>query len=106
MCTVSVGLFLGVLSARYRDIMHFSSTVMQIAYFLTPVLWVVPEEGPRALAAQINPFTHFIAILREPIMDGTVPVESWWVVLGCTVALMLLALVFFAMSRRKIIFWL
>ena len=105
-CTICVGLFLGVISARYRDVMHFSATVMQIAYFLTPVIWVMPEEGARATAAYINPFTHFIAILREPIMDGTAPVDSWQIVLGCTGALMVLAVLFFATSRRKIIFWL
>lgn len=105
-CTVSVGLLLGVISARYRDVMHFSATIMQVAYFLTPVLWVPPETGPRAIAAVVNPFSHFIAILREPILDGTVPYFSWLVVLGCTGGLLLLSLLFFAVSRRKIIFWL
>ena len=104
--TVCVGLFLGVLAARYRDIMHFSATIMQIAYFLTPVIWVIPEQGGRALVAKVNPFTHYIAIFRQPIMDGTVPVQSWLIVLACTAGLALMALIFFATSRRKIIFWL
>jgi ABC-type polysaccharide/polyol phosphate export permease len=104
--TIAVGLFIGVISARYRDMMHFSSTLMQIAYFLTPVLWVPPETGPRAIAAKVNPFTHYIAILRDPVLDNTVPYQSWLIVLGCTAALILLALAFFAVSRRKIIFWL
>ena len=101
-----IGLFLGVISARYRDVMHFSATIMQVAYFLTPVLWIPPETGPRAIAAVVNPFSHYIAILREPLLDGTVPYFSWLVVLGCTLTLLLLSLVFFAVSRRKIVFWL
>lgn len=105
LCTLCTGLFLGVISARYRDAMHFSGTVMSIAYFLTPVLWTVPEEGARATVAMINPFTHFIAILRDPILTGTVPLQSWVIVSGCTVTLVALALVFFTTSRRKIIFW-
>lgn len=104
--TVCVGLLLGVIAARYRDLMHFSATVMQVAYFLSPVLWIPPESGPRAWVAMVNPFTHYIAILRQPMVDGTAPGLSWAICGMLTGALLILALIFFTTSRRKLIFWL
>ena len=104
--TVSIATIVGIISARYRDVMHFSSTVMQVAYFLSPVLWIPPETGPRAIAAQINPITHFVALLRTPMLDGTIPWSSWLIVLGITVFSAAASLLLFITSRRKLIFWL
>ena len=104
--TVCIGLLLGVISARYRDIMHFSQTAMQVAYFLSPILWIPPETGPRAMAAFLNPITHYVALLRQPMLEGTIPLLSWVISLSCSLVIALLAILFFATSRRKLILWL
>ncbi|GAB5459478.1 MAG: hypothetical protein Hens3KO_25080 [Henriciella sp.] len=104
--TIWIGLLFGIISARYRDIMHFSTTAMQVLYFLSPVLWIPPEEGIRALAAKLNPITHYLAILRQPMIDGTVPYYSWGVVMSCTGIGLVFTFALFAFARRRLVFWL
>ncbi|MEM8921160.1 MAG: hypothetical protein AAGB25_07315, partial [Pseudomonadota bacterium] len=66
-----------------------------------------PEQMGRLMDILIfNPLTHYIFLFRDPIIYGTVPMTSLWVVLGVTVVGSALALAVFAYSRRKIVFWL
>ncbi|MEM6625990.1 MAG: hypothetical protein AAF719_04735 [Pseudomonadota bacterium] len=101
-----IHMFFGAIGARYRDFVHLVQTIMRVMFFLTPVFWL-PEQMGRLMDILIfNPLTHYIFLFRDPIIYGTVPMTSLWVVLGVTVVGSALALAVFAYSRRKIVFWL
>jgi len=100
-----VSLFLGIICTRYRDAMHLVSTFMSIMYFLTPVLWVPSDLGKIGDIAIYNPFTHFIAIIREPILTGQIPFVSWGVVLIITLVGLLVSLLSLSLFRSRIVFW-
>jgi ABC-type polysaccharide/polyol phosphate export permease len=100
-----VSCFLGIIAARYRDVGHVLATVMQVVYFATPIVWVAGETGARAWVAKLNPLTHYIAVLRDPMMYGTVPWNSWGVVLGFTLLGHILALPLFVMRRKRLVYW-
>lgn len=102
---VWVAAFLGILAARYRDLVHVLSNLMQILYFATPILWVPTETGVRSWVAFYNPFTHYIAILREPLLTGTVPWISWIVVTTCTTIGCILAFIFYQRRSRRLVYW-
>jgi ABC-type polysaccharide/polyol phosphate export permease len=102
-----IALVLGILSARFRDIPQFVSSFMQIAFLVTPVLY-----SPTSIAAEhrafiaINPFAHFLAIGRDPLLGRWPPTTSYGVVLAITVVGLACALVLFARTRRRLAFWL
>lgn len=103
---VWVSSLIGILCTRHRDIMHFVSTIMQVMYFATPILWVPPETGLRATLANVNPLTHYLAVIRTPALENTIPWESWkligiYTVFGCVISFIV-----FAKSRRRLIYWL
>jgi len=104
--SVWVSLLLGFLTARFRDLQHIVATIMRFAFLMTPVLWVADELGTRGKFANINPLTHFIAIVREPLLNGQVVMFHWWVVLAMTVVGSLVTFAVFARFRRDLIFWL
>ncbi len=103
---VSVSVIVGVLCARHRDFLYLLTTLMQLLYFATPILWVPPETGIRASLAVWNPLAHFIAIVRQPMIDGTIPWQSWAVVGGITGFTLVASFITFAVARRRIVFWL
>lgn len=100
-----VSVLIGALCARHRDVLHLVGTIVQVSYFATPILWIPPETGFRAKVALYNPLTHYIAILREPMLDGTVPALSWMIVGGVTVSGLVVTLLVFRFVRQRIIFW-
>jgi ABC-type polysaccharide/polyol phosphate export permease len=102
-----VALVLGILSARFRDIPQFVSSFMQIAFLVTPVLY-----SPTSISAQhrgfvdMNPFAHFLAIGRDPLLGKWPPSTSYVVVVCITGVGLACALAVFARTRRRLTFWL
>jgi ABC-type polysaccharide/polyol phosphate export permease len=97
---------LAMICARHRDLSHLVSMGMSMTYFLTPVLWVQPETGLLSIIAKYNPFTYFIDILRAPLLEQTIPFDSWAIVGGITGLGFILLLFVFGLYKNKIIYWL
>lgn len=101
-----VQLFLGVLCTRYRDFTHLIQTIMRVAFFLTPVIWMPAQLGEVVMRILWwNPFAHFVWIFRTPLLDGEPATESWIFVGVVTAVGWILALSAFALFRRRIAFW-
>jgi ABC-type polysaccharide/polyol phosphate export permease len=101
-----VSIILGVICTRYRDLMHLITTVMQVMFFITPILWVPPETGLRALVANVNPFTHYINIVRDTALHNEIPTQSWLIVGIITISLIFISFYMFTKARQKIVYWL
>ena len=101
-------LLLGAFCARFRDIPPIVTSVMQIAFFMTPVIWspaILAHRGISEVLVNWNPFFALLEIIRGPL-DGTpVHLAIWGFALGCSGVLVLLAGVFFALARPRLAYW-
>jgi homopolymeric O-antigen transport system permease protein len=100
-----LGLLLGPLCARFRDIPQVVTSLVQVAFFLTPVLWPAGMLGRHDWAATYNPLYHFLEIVRGPLLGQPFATSSWIAVLSITVAGYAGALAFFARFRARIAYW-
>lgn len=96
---------LGPLLAKFRDGAQLLSATMRMAFFVTPILWIPVPGTLLYVVALVNPLTHFINIMRAPLIGAPLPVLSWWIVGAMTVAGLIAALLVFAYTRKKIIYW-
>lgn len=100
------GLSLGMLGARFRDINQLIVSVIQVFFFLTPIIW-----EPQTLAeryhfiVKLNPFAQFVDLVRAPLL-GTLPTVYDYTV-TTSIALISLVIMFgiFARARHRIIYW-
>jgi ABC-type polysaccharide/polyol phosphate export permease len=97
-----VQLLLAVLGVFFRDIIQLVSTIMRIMFFLTPIIWMPAAIGARANFVQWNPFTHYLAIVRAPILDGELPLISLYIVFGIGGLAAILAIFAFGFARKYI----
>lgn len=106
--TVWVGLVLGILCTRFRDIAPIVANVVQIAFFVTPIMWLPELLEGRGLrwVADANPIYHFIEIVRAPILGVAIPPASWVVTLAVTAAGYALAIVALQKFRHRVPYWL
>lgn len=105
-CAIPVQYSLGLIGARYNDVVHAIGAITRLLFFITPIIWVREEaRGTRALLADLNPFTHFLEIFRNPLMGMEVRPISWCVVLGVTVFMWIFASVVAVFMRRRLPFW-
>lgn len=103
---VSVAVILGIASLRYRDLRETIQTIMRFVFFLTPIIWQAEMLSSRAYLAQFNPFTHFIALVRDPLLGAFPPLISWLVCLLITAAGLAIAMTAFTKIRHRIPYWL
>lgn len=101
-----VTLLLGMICARFRDIPPIVASLIQVVFFLTPILWERGLLGRHVGLVDFNPFYHFIELLRSPLL-GRFPSEANWLsVIFITVFGWGLTFLFFARFRRRIAYWL
>jgi len=100
-----LSLILGPLCARFRDVPMIISSVMQIVFFMTPIIWSADSMPQRAWLLNANPFFHFIEIVRDPLLGGTATIENWVACIAITVLTGVIAVAFFARFRARVVYW-
>jgi len=104
--SLALALLLGVLCARLHDVPPIVANVMQMAFFLSAVIWKPEQLGEREWILALNPFFCLLEVVRGPLF-GQVPSG---LVLGSALAysavLFVVAWLVFARVRGRIAFWL
>jgi len=102
-----IAYLLSIICARYRDVPQIVSSVMQVIFFVTPVIYLPAQLAQRGVTLlKWNPFANLLEIVRDPIL-GAVP--SSWALLSCaTMAIVGLAMVvpFAGHYAPRVVYWL
>lgn len=101
-----VATIMAFLGARYRDLSQLVNAILPGAFLVTPVLWSESVLGNRRFIAEVNPLTHFVALVREPFLGHAASTLNWVVSLGLTVIALGVAARVATSYRRRLIFWL
>ena len=109
--TVAAGILLvalvGAVAARFRDIHMIVTSVMQIAFFVTPVMWQPQQLTERAqLVVWMNPLAAFLDILRSPMLGQVPGASALWLATATLGVLALLYVALYLNARRRIVYWL
>ena len=102
-----IGYFLSILCARFRDVPQIVSSIMQVVFFITPVIYLPEQLAHRSVSfLKWNPFANLLEVVRDPIL-GTVP--SQWAIMNCALmAVVGLAVVvpFAGRYAPRVVYWL
>lgn len=102
---VWVSIFLGMISARFRDIPPIVASIVQVVFFITPIFWSVDGLGAHRWLAEYNPLYAAIDVIRAPLLGQPTSPHSWSLLLAVTALGCAGTLVFFARFRARIAFW-
>lgn len=104
---VWVATLLGMACARFRDVQQVVASVLQLAMFITPIMWKPEQLGSRGiLAADLNPLYHFISIIRLPLIGQAPSIGNWLCAIIFSLIGGFVTYLLFAKNYRKIVFWL
>ena len=105
---MAVCLLLGVLGARFRDIPPIIASIVQIAFYVTPIIWsptMVMHRHIGRVLVEWNPFYALLEILRGPLLGSPLEPAAWGVALGYSVLLVLLSALTFTRARARVAYW-
>ena len=103
-----MALLLAVLCARYRDLPQTVASILQVIFYLTPIMWM-PSLLPQRAGVHLlnlNPFYHFLEIIRGPLVGQMPSMTNWLASLGVAIVGWALALAVYGRYKRRIAYWL
>lgn len=108
LCLSWLMLLLAMLCVRYRDLPQIVASVLQVAFYLTPIIWMPSHVAdPMSVAfIQINPFYHLLDLVRAPLLGTEPSLISWLVVLIIAVVGWAITVLVFLRLRHRVAYWL
>jgi ABC-2 type transport system permease protein len=108
-----VALLLGIVTTRFRDLEPITQSIVQLLFFLTPIVWIYSDlvnspnsaTASRARLVEFNPLLHFMEIIRAPMLGQPQHLRHWIVVLGITVVGWALTMEALRRYRARVSYW-
>lgn len=104
----ALALMLGLIGARYRDVPPIVGSVMQIAFYITPIMWnpeMLSHRGISLVLIGLNPFYGMMQILRGPLLGLPLDMGAWVNALAYSAVLIVLSFLLFMRARPRIPYW-
>lgn len=103
-----VSLLLGTFCTRFRDMPQIVNSLMQVFFYVTPIIWMPNALNPRSanLLVEPNPIYHLIQIVRAPILGGSPTYMNWGVSILMATLGSAFAFWFFGKYKKRIAYWL
>jgi len=105
----AASLLLGLFGARFRDIPPIIASVMQIAFYVTPIMWSPAMLAHRGLArafVELNPFYALLEIIRAPLLGQPFEPGAWHLAVLYSLGLFLITGLIFVRARPRLPYWL
>ncbi len=101
------GALLFMLGSRYRDTQQLVESLIQVAFFLTPVIWDPSRLSQKyQFILYFNPFAQFVQLCRLPMLGQIPPLHTILITLIITLFGIVFMFPTFCKCRRYIIYWL
>jgi ABC-type polysaccharide/polyol phosphate export permease len=105
---VWMSLILAILCTRFRDLTQITSSLIQILFYITPIIWL-PSMLPgkkNLIFTTLNPFFHLIEIIRSPLLGGSVEHISWFYAAALAVMGWIMAILLYRKYKNRFAYWL
>lgn len=78
-----VSVFLGLISARYRDFPAIVNSLLTIGFYVSPVMWspTLLPIGTAHVLLGLNPVHHLLQVVRQPLLGQMPTLINWAVVI-------------------------
>lgn len=98
---------LAILCARYRDFPPIVASILQVLFYLTPIIWMPASfySTESSYLLDFNPVHHFFEIVREPILGELPSMFSCYISSIISIVGWLLSLLILGAYKKIIIYW-
>lgn len=105
--TISFGLIISMIGSRYRDMAQVTKSLLQVIFFMTPIMWAPDVLGPdKQYIVYLNPLYSLIEIIRKPLLGAPPSLRSIFTALIVTVLGVAICIKFFTRYRSRLVYWL
>jgi ABC-type polysaccharide/polyol phosphate export permease len=92
-----------IVCARFRDLQQVLVSIMQLLFFLSPVIWFPSGTKGGDGIVQINPIFHMLNVTRNPIIGQSIDIHSFIYLIVMAILGWILTFFLFTTVRRRIV---
>ena len=101
-----IGYVIAIICARFRDVPQIINNLMQIMFFVTPIVFRPSQLGAHSYILYANPLASFLEILRGPVLGEAPNIEALTISLGLLILGSLFTLFFAGRYSWRVVYWL
>lgn len=102
---VSASLIISMICVRYRDVPPIVQAMLQLLFFVSPIIWSPSQTKGGEILVAINPVAHLLAVTRDPIMGNIPSLMNWACSLGSVAVLTAAMIYIYTRYRTRVVFW-
>lgn len=105
---VWITLMLAILCTRFRDLTQITSSLVQILFYITPIIWIPSMLSGRKnlIFTTFNPFYHLIEVIRAPLLGVSVGYISWVYLVILAIVGWIMLIFLYGKYKNRIAYWL
>ena len=103
--SLAVTILLGAFCARFRDVPPIVGSIMQIAFFVSPIIWTPQTAHLSTALLAFNPFYSLLEVVRGPLLAEPADALTWASALGYSLVLCVGSWLLVARVRGRLAFW-
>jgi ABC-type polysaccharide/polyol phosphate export permease len=101
-----ISMLVGVLCTRYRDLPPIIANLMQIIFFMTPIMYKLSTLPPKlSFIVDVNPFFYLVEAVRAPLLGDAPRVRVYAVLAVFAVIGWILTFRLFQVARSRVPYW-
>lgn len=100
-------LLMGVFCTRFRDMPPIIASLVQVLFYVTPIIWMPDSVGARvsSFIVNTNPAYHVLELVRAPILGYAPSSMNWTISVGVAVLGLFVSMVFYGTYKKRIAYW-
>lgn len=102
---VSVMFIVAGICTRFRDFPPIVTNIMQLMFFVTPIVFKAEALDKYRFLVALNPFYYMVEAIRSPLIGTGLSLHICLVLLGTGTVLAAIAFALFARVRSRVPFW-
>lgn len=105
--SITYGLVFAMIGARYRDISQLIKSLIQVIFFVTPIMWkptILPPD--KQFIAFLNPVYALLELIRAPLIGYSLTPMNIFMIVLISLFGLVASYYLFVSRRARIIYWL
>ncbi|WP_250513774.1 ABC transporter permease [Caballeronia sp. INDeC2] len=95
----------GLLSARFRDLPQIITALLQIAFYVTPIMYRPNALNRYEFIVEFNPLAYLVDLVRAPLIGSAPSLLTWGVTAGMAVIGLTFAMMLTGRYLKRIPYW-
>jgi len=102
---VSSSVIVSMICVRYRDVPPVMAAVLQLLFFISPIIWEPSSIRGGELIVTLNPVAYLLAVTRGPLMGDVPGLATWAGAIGSVAVLTAAMIYIYTRYRSRVVYW-